>query len=115
MDCEDGRLDKVDVKWKEEAAVCVVMAAGGYPKTYEKGDVIEGLAAAEATGAMVFHAGTAKKGNDIVTDGGRVLGVVATAPLVKDALDKAYAAVETIKFRGAHYRKDIAYRALQRL
>lgn len=113
--CVDGRLDKVDVKWKEEAAVCVVMAAGGYPKAYEKGDVIEGLAAAEATGAMVFHAGTAKKGNDIVTDGGRVLGVVATAPLVKDALDKAYAAVETIKFRGAHYRKDIAYRALQRL
>lgn len=113
--CVDGRLDKVDVKWKEEAAVCVVMAAGGYPKSYKKGDVIEGLIEAEAIGAMVFHAGTAKKGNDIVTDGGRVLGVVATAPLVKDALDKAYAAVDKIKFLGAHYRKDIAYRALQRL
>jgi len=112
--CIDGRLKDVDIAWKDEAAVCVVMAAGGYPKTYQKGDVISGIEKAEAGGALVFHAGTAKKDGAVVTDGGRVLGVVATAPQVKAAVDKAYEGVGKICFREAHYRKDIAYRALQR-
>ncbi len=113
--CIDGKLGDIRVEWKDEAAVCVVMAAGGYPKAYKKGDVITGLEAAEAGGALVFHAGTAELDGRIVTDGGRVLGVVATAPKVKDAVDKAYEAVEKITFAAAHYRKDIAYRALNRL
>ena len=113
--CIDGKLGDIRVAWKDEAAVCVVMAAGGYPKAYKKGDVITGLEVAEADGALVFHAGTAELDGRIVTDGGRVLGVVATAPKVKDAVDKAYEAVEKITFAAAHYRKDIAYRALNRL
>lgn len=113
--CIDGKLGDIHVEWKDEAAVCVVMAAGGYPKAYKKGDVITGLEAAEAEGALVFHAGTAEVDGHIVTDGGRVLGVVATAPKVKDAVDKAYEGVDKITFAAAHYRKDIAYRALNRL
>lgn len=112
--CIDGRLKDADIAWKDEAAVCVVMAAGGYPKAYQKGDAISGLEDAEAGGALVFHAGTAKKDGAIVTDGGRVLGVVATAPEVKAAVAKAYEGVGRICFRAAHYRKDIAHRALQR-
>lgn len=113
--CVDGRLNDIAVEWKDEAAVCVVMAAGGYPKAYRKGDVISGLDAAEAAGAVVFHAGTADKDGAVVTDGGRVLGVVATAPQVQAAVTKAYEAVAKISFKDAFYRKDIAYRALQRL
>jgi phosphoribosylamine---glycine ligase len=113
--CIDGTLKDTEVKWKKEAAVCVVMAAGGYPKSYNKGDEITGLDAAEAAGNLVFHAGTAVKGGKIVTNGGRVLGVVATAPDIKGAVDKAYAGVKKINFVNVHYRKDIAHRALERL
>lgn len=113
--CADGTLKDCDIRWKNGAAVCVVMASGGYPKAYEKGKKITGLKAAAATGALVFHAGTAKKDGEIVTDGGRVLGVVATADDIKTAVAKAYAGVEKIDFAGAFYRKDIAHRALERL
>ena len=112
--CADGTLDEQQVEWAKEAAVCVVMAAGGYPKAYNKGDAITGLDDAKAAGCQVFHAGTAHKNGQIVTDGGRVLGVVAKAADVRSAVDKAYAGVEKIAFKDAFYRKDIAHRALER-
>ncbi len=113
--CIDGKLNGVSVRWKDEAAVCVVMAAGGYPKAYPKGDVIAGIEAAEKDGAYVFHAGTGRKDGALTTNGGRVLGVTTTADDIASAVSKTYAAVEKIKFAGAHYRKDIAYRAMKRL
>lgn len=113
--CIDGKLADTKVSWKDEAAVCVVMAAGGYPASYQKGDVITGIDAAEAGGAVVFHAGTAKTDAGIVTNGGRVIGVTATAANIKQAVDNAYAAVGKINFKDNHFRKDIAYRAIARL
>lgn len=113
--CINGRLKDIEVKWKDEAAVCVVMAAGGYPADYAKGDLITGIDAAEQGGAMVFHAGTAKTAEGIVTNGGRVLGVVATAAGIKAAVDAAYQAVDKIKFNHCHYRHDIAHHAIDRL
>lgn len=112
--CADGNLAEVQIDWSNDAAVCVVMAAGGYPKSYRKGDAITGLDEAKAAGALVFHAGTAHKDGNIVTDGGRVLGVVAKAGDVRSAVAKAYAGVEKISFKDAFYRKDIAHRALER-
>ena len=112
--CADGNLAEVQIGWSKDAAVCVVMAAGGYPKSYCKGDAITGLDEAKAAGALVFHAGTAHKDGNIVTDGGRVLGVVAKAGDVRSAVAKAYAGVEKISFKNAFYRKDIAHRALER-
>lgn len=113
--CIDGCLADTKVSWKDEAAVCVVMAAGGYPAGYQKGDVITGIDAAEAGGAVVFHAGTAKTDAGIVTNGGRVIGVTATAANIKQAVDNAYTAVDKINFKDKHFRKDIAYRAIARL
>ena len=113
--CATGTLDASMVKWKNQATVCVVMASGGYPASYENGKVITGLK--EAGGmenVVVFHAGTKAVGNDVVTAGGRVLGVTATAKDIKSAKNFAYAAVEKIHFDKAHYRKDIAWRALNR-
>ena len=113
--CVDGVLDKTTVAWKSGAAVCVVMAAGGYPGDYKKGDVITGLDEAKKTGATVFHAGTAFRDGRVVTNGGRVLGVTAEDGDVLRAIAKAYAAVDAISFTGAHYRKDIAHRVIARL
>ncbi len=111
----EGRLDRVDLRWKREAAVCVVMAAGGYPAQYERGKAIEGLK--EASGldnVCVFHAGTKRDATGrITTDGGRVLGVTALGDDVKDAARRAYGAVTRIHFDGAQYRHDIADRALR--
>ena len=110
----DGSLDKVELKWSPMASVCVVMASGGYPGSYEKGKPILGLAeAAKLPNAKVFHAGTAKNGNEIVTNGGRVLGVTAWAKDLRSAQAAAYAAVEKIHFDGAHFRRDIAAKALR--
>jgi phosphoribosylamine--glycine ligase len=107
-----GTLDKIELKWKPEASVCVVMASGGYPGNYEKGKPIRGLDdAAKLPGVKVFHSGTAKSGNDIVTNGGRVLGVTALGKDLKTAQAFAYAAVEKIHFDGAHFRRDIAAKA----
>ena len=111
----DARLAEVELKWNPNPAVCVVMTSKGYPGSYEKGKVISGLEAAEATGAVVFHAGTKASGNDIVTSGGRVLGVTAIGATVREAVDNAYRAVKCISFEGATYRNDIAHRALNRL
>lgn len=113
--CVNGTLDKLAIKWKNEAAVCVVMAAGGYPQSYNKGDVISGLDTAAEQGAIVFHAGTAQDGDNIVTNGGRVLGVTALGNDIRQAVDHAYQAVKSIRFDNVHYRNDIAYRAIARL
>ena len=113
--CADGTLAEQDIHWNDGAAVCVVIASGGYPKAYEKGKVIHGLTEAEAAGSLVFHAGTVAKDGQIVTDGGRVLGVVAQAADIRSAVDKAYAGAGKVAFDGAFYRKDIAHRALERL
>jgi phosphoribosylamine--glycine ligase len=109
----NGTLDKIELKWKAAASVCVVMASGGYPGNYAKGKPILGLAeAARLPDAKVFHAGTAKSGDQIVTNGGRVLGVTALGRDLKSAQDAAYAAVGKIHFDGAHFRRDIAAKAL---
>ncbi|MDD3115266.1 MAG: phosphoribosylamine--glycine ligase [Anaerovibrio sp.] len=113
--CIDGSLAETEVKWSSGAAVCIVMAAGGYPKAYDKGDEITGLTAAEEDGSMVFHAGTSSSEGRIYTNGGRVLGVVSKADGIQEAVDRAYAGVAKISFRGAHYRHDIAHWALERL
>lgn len=112
--CADGTLADVPIRWKDGAAVCVVLASGGYPGHYDKGQEIHGLADAEAIGALVFHAGTAMKDGKLVTNGGRVLGVVGRGADISSAVDAAYAAATKISFKDAYYRKDIAHRALER-
>ncbi len=101
----DGKLDEMDIRWADNAACCVVMASGGYPKAYEKGKEISGLDA--VTDSIVFHAGTAAKDGKIVTNGGRVLGVTASAATLEEAIAKAYADVHKISFAQAHFRTDI--------
>lgn len=104
----DGRLDEAEIRWKDKKAVCVIMASGGYPRRYEKGFKISGIEEAEKIeGITVFHAGTAKEGDSIVTAGGRVLGVTALGDSLDSAARLAYKGVEKISFKGAHYRKDI--------
>ena len=108
-----GTLDKMELQWNPSASVCVVMASGGYPGNYAKGKVITGLEAANALpDTKVFHAGTARAGDSIVTSGGRVLGVTALGKDLKTAQAAAYAAVEKIHFEGMHLRRDIAAKAL---
>jgi phosphoribosylamine--glycine ligase len=111
----DGTLDRMHLKWSPLASVCVVMASGGYPGNYAKSKVITGLNGANALpNTKVFHAGTARAGEQIVTNGGRVLGVTALGKDLKAAQAAAYAAVETIRFDGAQFRRDIAGKALLR-
>jgi len=112
----DGKLETQELRWKEEAAVCVVMASGGYPGAYEKGKAIAGLDDLRGRQDVVaFHAGTVRKRDEILSAGGRVLGVTALGRDIPDAIDKAYAAVRGIRFEGAHYRTDIAQKAIARL
>jgi phosphoribosylamine---glycine ligase len=113
--CIDGTLAAMPIGWDDGAAVCVVMASGGYPKAYKKGMEINGLADAAAAGALVFHAGTAQQNGKIVTNGGRVLGVTAKAGSIREAVNKAYAGVDKIHFQDEYHRHDIAHRALERL
>jgi phosphoribosylamine--glycine ligase len=108
----DGRLAGCPLEWREEAAVCVVMASGGYPGEYARGKEIRGIEAAESE-ATVFQAGTKRIDGRLVTAGGRVLGVTAMGSDVRAAREKAYAAVEKITFQGAHYRRDIAAKGLR--
>ena len=110
----DGSLKDLDIAWSDGAAVCVVLASGGYPKSYQKGYEITGLDKAEALGCHVFHAGTAERDGSVVTAGGRVLGVVAEAADVRAAVDKAYQGVNVIDFKDKMFRHDIAHRALER-
>lgn len=111
---EEKKLDKIEINWSNEATVCVVIASGGYPGSYEKGKVISGLEKAVKgdDSVHVFHAGTKLVDDQVVTNGGRVLGVTAKGSTIKEAVDKAYKAIEEIKFEDMHYRRDIAYRAL---
>ncbi len=115
--CIDGTLEQhADVQWHDAAAACVVMASGGYPDPYETGEVITGLEDADAIeGVTVFHAGTKQDGENIVTAGGRVLGVTAVADGLHDAIQQAYRGVSAIHFDKAHARSDIGYRALEKL
>lgn len=109
----DGTLAKQELEWAPEAAVCVVMASGGYPQSYAKGKVITGIEEADQLpGTKVFHAGTRMDGDSLVTSGGRVLGVTSLGEDLKAARAAAYAAVERIQFEGAQHRTDIAARAL---
>lgn len=111
----DEKLSDIEIKWKPEASVCIVIASKGYPGTYEKGKVITGLNGVKGQqDVFVFHAGTTFDNNNIVTSGGRVLGITALGNDIKEARDKAYKAIEGIHFDGMHFRKDIAYRALKK-
>lgn len=109
----NGRLGDIEIEWDDEAAVCVIIASEGYPGSYPKGRVITGLADAEAQGALVFHAGTAFKDGEIVTSGGRVLGVVGRGKDIAEARSRAYEAVSVIDFEGKQNRTDIAAKALR--
>lgn len=110
----EKRLDKTTADWDPRAAIGVVMAAGGYPDDYRKGDVIHGLESVEADLAKVFHAGTRQQDKDVVTNGGRVLCVTALGDSVLEAQQKAYQGVAKINWQDAYYRTDIAYRAVAR-
>lgn len=109
----DKKLDGIEIKWRDEAAVCVVMASEGYPGSYPKEKVILGLTEAGETGATVFHAGTTEKDGQIVTAGGRVLGVTALGKTIPEAIANVYRAVEKISWDGVQYRKDIGQKALK--
>lgn len=104
----DEKLDTLNITWKNEAAVCVIMASGGYPEKYEKGYEISGLENfKKSKDIVVFHAGTKKDSGKFYTNGGRVLGVTAIAEDIEKAREKAYMAVSGINFKNAHFRRDI--------
>ena len=110
-----GHVSDGDFRWSPDASVCVVMASGGYPGSYEAGKKITGVEAADSMEAVkVFHAGTTRRDGAYFTAGGRVLGVTAHAPDLRAAVDRAYEAVARISFEGAHFRKDIAARAFKK-
>jgi phosphoribosylamine---glycine ligase len=113
MHATDGTLDEVELQWDRRVALGVVMAADGYPLNPRKGDVMTGLPP-EAPDAMVFHAGTALDGHELVTAGGRVLCVTALGDSVRQAQQRAYEMLQGIRFDGAQYRRDIGYRAIRR-
>jgi phosphoribosylamine---glycine ligase len=111
----EGRVSDGDFHWSQDASVCVVMASGGYPGTIEVGKKITGIGDADGIeGVKVFHAGTTLRDGEFYTAGGRVLGVTSRAATLQTAVDRAYEAVSKIQFDGAHYRKDIAGRALKK-
>ena len=109
--CIDGTLAKQSLQWRQEPTVCVVMAAKGYPSSYEKGKEISGLNSDENRQAVVFHAGTKLENGKVLTNGGRVLGVTALGSDINQAIKNAYSAVDKIKWDGVHYRKDIGNKA----
>ena len=110
----DGTLAGTELKWSDKAAVCVVMSAEGYPGAYGKGEAISGIDEAEARGEVtVFHAGTTASEGRLATSGGRVLGVTALGPGIRDAIEAAYGAVGKISWKGAYWRRDIGAKALK--
>lgn len=109
--CIDGTLGKQEIKWSKKSACCVVCASGGYPGAYEKGKTIRGLEKVDKN-IVIFHAGTKIINGEIVTNGGRVLGITAVADNLKESLTKAYKATENISFEGMQYRKDIVSKCL---
>ena len=112
-DCATGTLNNQKLSWSNQSAVCVILASGGYPKSYKKNLPIDGVTKAKSLGALIFHAGTKLAGDELLTNGGRVLGITTTAPTLQEAVDKVYRCVEVIHFDNIHYRKDIAARALK--
>lgn len=110
---DNETLSDLDVEWSDDACACVIMASGGYPKSYPKGIEITGLSNGQLDGVTVYHAGTKLQDNKLVTSGGRVLGVTALGDTLENALKKSYDAVEKIHFEGAHYRRDIGKRAFE--
>jgi len=111
----EGRTSEGDFRWSPDAAVCVVMSSGGYPGTFDSGKKIVGLEeAAHMDGVKIFHAGTTRRDGAFYSSGGRVLGVTARASDLETAVKRAYDAVATVGFEGAHFRKDIAARALRK-
>jgi phosphoribosylamine--glycine ligase len=110
----EQKLDECTVQWDNRAAVGVVLAAGGYPASYKKGDVIVGLPTTEVAGEKVFHAGTTLKDGQTITNGGRVLCATALGDTVTEAQARAYALCKTIQWNNVFYRTDIAYRAIAR-
>ncbi|HZL50832.1 MAG TPA: phosphoribosylamine--glycine ligase [Terracidiphilus sp.] len=112
--CIDGKLDQTTMRWTPGASACVVTSSAGYPGSYKTGLPIGGLgAAAQVPGVQVFHSGTAQVGGQLLTAGGRVLGVTAAAGTLKEALARAYQAMAEIHFEGMYYRRDIGHRALK--
>lgn len=111
----EHRLDQLTVDWHDETAVCVVMTSGGYPGAYQTGHVIHGLPTTTDATTVVFHAGTARTDSEVVTAGGRVLGITGRGKTLADAQAEAYRVTRSIAFEGAHYRTDIAHRAFARL
>lgn len=107
-----GTLAQLDIRWSDKTCACVILASGGYPKSYPKGLEITGLTDGQRAGVTVYHAGTAQKEGKLVTAGGRVLGITALGDNLQAALDTAYAAAREVHFDGVHYRKDIGARAL---
>ncbi len=113
--CIEGRLDEVQMRWSPGASACVVASSAGYPGSYKTGFPITGLSAAgQVPGVEVFHSGTSRLGSQLVTSGGRVLGVTATGESLEQALNRAYQAMAEIQFEGIYYRCDIGHRALTR-
>jgi len=113
--CIDRRLDQTEMRWSQGASACVIASSSGYPGAYKTGFPISGLsAAARVPGVEVFHSGSVRLGNQLVTGGGRVLGVTAVAGSLEEALNRAYQAMAEIEFEGMYYRRDIGHRALRR-
>ena len=110
----DGRLNTVDAQWDNRAAVGVVLAAGGYPEAYRKGDVITGFDGIDSNDCKIFHAGTALQDNQVVTAGGRVLCVTSLGSTVSEAQNRAYKMIESVNWENMYYRTDIGYRAIAR-
>ncbi|HAP53759.1 MAG TPA: phosphoribosylamine--glycine ligase, partial [Marinobacter adhaerens] len=110
----DGKLDQCDSEWDDRASVGIVLAAGGYPGSYNKGDAISGLPDTETEGEKVFHAGTRLNGDQVVTNGGRVLCATALGNTVTEAQKRAYELASRIRWDGVFYRKDIGHRAIGR-
>jgi phosphoribosylamine---glycine ligase len=113
--CIDGSLDESELRWTPGASVCVIASSAGYPGSYKTGFPIAGLSSAsQVPGVQIFHSGSAKLGGQLVTSGGRVLGVAASEPSLEEALDRAYQAIGEIHFDGMYFRRDIGHRALKR-
>lgn len=110
--CIEKRLDTIKIKWSKKTACCVVCSSAGYPGTYKKGEPISGIDSISNPNAVVFHAGTRNVQDQLVTNGGRVLGITAVGSSIKEALDEAYAALDKISFKGMYYRKDIGSKLL---